>query len=89
MSRFNLFDGVEITLQTSGVYKFVNTMVAAGPTVLNTLGADPSSSTLQPMTDGTFTTSGDGLVELGAGPISADIQAGDFMTLEFIRSSKV
>jgi hypothetical protein len=89
MSRFNLLDGVEIELQTTGVYQYVHTMVAAGPTVLNILGADPSSSALQPMTDGTFTSSGDGLVELGAGPLSADIQAGDFMTLEFIRSGKV
>ncbi len=89
MSSFNLLDGVPVTLQTPGVYKFVNTMVAAGPTVINIADADPTSSALQASTDGTFTASGDGLIELGSGIISADVTAGDFITLEFVRGGKV
>jgi hypothetical protein len=83
MSKFILDDGVPQPV-TAGIYRLIVT-VTVGPVVLSNEG----ESGFQPMTDGSFAASEDGLIELGDERIQASIPAGDAISLNYVRGSKV
>ena len=67
-----------------GTWKYKNVLAAAGPTTI--LLSTDDGATFDAESDGVFTASGSGLLDIGRGDLfKATIQGGDTLTMSLVR----